>query len=142
MCTYKTGVIVEIKPFQQYTVKIDGSGRVTLRNRKHLRKFTPFQKERIFIPVSTVPTPTINLDKENISTDSGQRKAPELNITRPDTGSLVPVETPDNTAEEVVVPQSEQISLNPEPPTTTSQPRVPLALRRLQAHNKAGLKET
>ena len=138
----RTGVIVEIKPFQQYTVKIDGSGRVTLRNRKHLRKFTPFQKERIFIPVSTVPTPTINLDKENISTDSGQRKAPELNITRPDTGSPVPVETPDNTAEEVVVPQSEQISLNPEPTTTTSQPRVPLALRRLQAHNKAGLKET
>ena len=37
----KTGVIVEIKQFHQYIVKVDGTGRVTLRNRRHLRRFTP-----------------------------------------------------------------------------------------------------
>ena len=36
----KSGVIVECKPFDQYLVKIDGSGRLTTRNRKFLRHFT------------------------------------------------------------------------------------------------------
>ena len=40
----RTGVVVEMKPFKQYKIKLDGSGRVILRNRKSLRKFTPFVK--------------------------------------------------------------------------------------------------
>ena len=40
----RTGVVVETRQFHQYVVCIDGSGRVTLRNRQHLRKFTPFHK--------------------------------------------------------------------------------------------------
>ena len=40
----RTGVVVETRQFHQYVVRIDGSGRVTLRNRQHLRKFTPFHK--------------------------------------------------------------------------------------------------
>ena len=35
-----TGVVVEVKDFDQYVLKIDGSGRLTLRNRKFLRKIT------------------------------------------------------------------------------------------------------
>merc|ERR1712237_199586 len=31
----RTGVVVEIRQFHQYVVRIDGSGRVTLRNRQH-----------------------------------------------------------------------------------------------------------
>ena len=34
----KSGSIVEIHPYDQYTVKVDGSGRLTLRNRQFLRK--------------------------------------------------------------------------------------------------------
>ena len=37
----KTGRIVEVKQHDQYVVGVDGSGRVTLRNRKFLRKYTP-----------------------------------------------------------------------------------------------------
>ena len=37
----RTGVVVEVKQFDQYVVKIDGSGRTSLRNRKFLRKFEP-----------------------------------------------------------------------------------------------------
>ena len=33
---------MEALAFRQYNVKLDGSGRITLRNRRHLRKFTPF----------------------------------------------------------------------------------------------------
>ncbi len=37
----KRGVIVEVLPHRQYKVMIDGSRRLTLRNRKFLRAFTP-----------------------------------------------------------------------------------------------------
>ena len=38
----KAGIVVEVKPFHQYLVKKDGSGIPTLRNRKFLRRFTPY----------------------------------------------------------------------------------------------------
>jgi hypothetical protein len=38
----RTGTVVEVRQFHQYVVRVDGSGRVTLRNRQHLRQFTPF----------------------------------------------------------------------------------------------------
>ena len=37
----KTGKIVQVNDNNQYIVKVDGSGRLTLRNRKFLRKFQP-----------------------------------------------------------------------------------------------------
>ena len=37
----RTGIIVEVRQYHQYIVHVDGSGRVTLRNRKFLRKYTP-----------------------------------------------------------------------------------------------------
>jgi hypothetical protein len=40
-----TGTIVEVRAFDQYTVKVHGSGRLTTRNRKILRKITPYAQE-------------------------------------------------------------------------------------------------
>ena len=40
----KTGIVVEKKDYDQYIVKMDGSGRVTLRNRKFLRKYKPYYR--------------------------------------------------------------------------------------------------
>ena len=37
----KTGTVVEVRQYNQYLVKVDGSNRTTLRNRKFLRKFLP-----------------------------------------------------------------------------------------------------
>ena len=37
----KTGVVVEVRQFDQYVIRVDGSGRVTLRNRKFLRQYVP-----------------------------------------------------------------------------------------------------
>ena len=42
----RTGVVIEVRQFHQYVIRIDGSGRVTLRNRQHLRKFTPFNSPK------------------------------------------------------------------------------------------------
>ena len=33
----RTGIVTEIRPYRQYTVKLDGSGRLSLRNRRHLK---------------------------------------------------------------------------------------------------------
>ena len=38
----KTGEVVEVKPHQQYEVRIHGSGRLTVRNRRFLRAIIPF----------------------------------------------------------------------------------------------------
>ena len=37
----KSGTVIERGGFGQYSVRMDGSGRVTLRNRKYLRKIIP-----------------------------------------------------------------------------------------------------
>ena len=37
----KTGNVIEVRQFDQYVIRVDGSGRVTIRNRKFLRKYTP-----------------------------------------------------------------------------------------------------
>ena len=38
----RTGLVIEVRQFDQYVVRVDGSGRVTLRNRKFLRLYTPY----------------------------------------------------------------------------------------------------
>ena len=37
-----TGTVVEIRPYDQYVIRIHGSGRLTLRNRKFLKKIKPY----------------------------------------------------------------------------------------------------
>ena len=37
----KTGRVIEVRQYDQYVIRMDGSGRVTLRNRKFLRKYIP-----------------------------------------------------------------------------------------------------
>ena len=51
----KTGTIMECKDFDQYLVKVDGTGRLTLRNRKFLRRLTPIKKHTT--PASSLKTP-------------------------------------------------------------------------------------
>ena len=54
----RTGEIMECRPHNQYTVKIDASGRITLRNRQYLRKYTPSPRNVL----RGVLLPTINSD--------------------------------------------------------------------------------
>ena len=37
----RMGRVVEVKQYHQYLRRVDGSGHITMRNRKFLRKFTP-----------------------------------------------------------------------------------------------------
>ena len=49
----KTGKVIEVKQYDQYAVRVDGSGRITLRNRKFLRKFIPVQQDHPCISITT-----------------------------------------------------------------------------------------
>ena len=56
----RSGVIMEVGKFRQYTVKMDGSGRLSHRNRRHLQKI---QKTIPVIPhVPSAPNTNANTD--------------------------------------------------------------------------------
>lgn len=55
----KTGVVIEVRQFDQYNVRIDGSGRVTLRYGNFLWKYVPVQ--------TPPPKRTFNDDLRHIS---------------------------------------------------------------------------
>ena len=39
----KTGIVIEVRQFDQYVIRIDGSSRMTTRNHKLMRKYLPVQ---------------------------------------------------------------------------------------------------
>ena len=56
----RTGIILEAKDYDQYLVKVDGTGRATLRNRKFLRKFTPINNPTPASPSTPITTPSFD----------------------------------------------------------------------------------
>ena len=64
----KTGIVVEVRQHDQYIVKIDGSNRTTLRNRKFLRLFTPMKSK---------PQPRSILEDLNYQQSSDKQPATE-----------------------------------------------------------------
>ena len=55
----KSGKVIEVLPHDSYLVRVDGSFRTTKRNRKFLRKFTPFME--VHPKTSPPTTPTLPL---------------------------------------------------------------------------------
>ena len=111
----RSGTVVEVLPHNQYMIKIDGSGRVTRRNRKFLRRFKPASVE--------LPVPCRD------------RWVPECGVT----------ESPQHTEIPRLAPGAPVTGSNDNlPPITTPPPppRVPRALQRLMPYNKPGLKES
>jgi len=87
----KTGSIVEVRQHDQYVIKIDGSGRVTLRNRKFLRKFSPVRNDqlpprsiyddlatRITVPAPVVTPQLPDLDSEPVTSATPTGPTPAL----------------------------------------------------------------
>ena len=64
----KTGLIVEVRQFHQYIIKMDGSGRVTMRNRQFLRKYIPaIPKQPVLnTPEKLSQNPTVQQHATNV----------------------------------------------------------------------------
>ena len=90
-----SGTIVETKPNDQYVVKVSGSGRLTLRNRRFLRRFqchdfhgTHFD-ERLATPSAT-PVPVANVP--SATTAMVVPLAPPQHVVTPERSSPPPVQ--------------------------------------------------
>ena len=130
----RTGVVVEVGQHDQYAVKIDGSGRITIRNRRFLRKFEPATMDIQPAPtthrksapeITPHPSENFKINKEPPIVENGTKDIP----------STVPPE-----------PELQPASPStPPPPALATRPasteKVPTALKRLISFNKEGLKE-
>ena len=99
----KTGTIIEVRQFDQYVIKMDGSGRVTLRNRKFLRKY---------IPVKTfIPTKTITDDI--LARKSWSHTQPEPQ-DKPSKATDSKTSQPDTTVKPLITPEHNEIDRTPQ----------------------------
>lgn len=159
----KTGVIVEVRQFDQYVVRVDGAGRATLRNRKFLRKYVPFKAQQpqmtILEDLRYIPKPLTHVSQQAL----GGKQTQNETVPNTPTPTVVTHSMPTNIdAPPVVLPSTENLMLpataplcydhidvdmpavqSPHstelPPVTPMKKKVPLALRRLASHNKDGL---
>ena len=147
----RTGIVMNNLDHNQHVVKVDGSGRLTTRNRRYLRKLTPATTNIEF--ASPITTPATTISKQ---TTEAHLESPETNINVPQMHLQVPHDHPHHSLTPNIPPISNQtpeenpdiphnINLNPIPNLTNDTPQrechIPLALRRLNSHNNPGLNE-
>ncbi len=121
----KTGTIIEVRQFDQYVIRVHGSGRVTLRNRKFLRTYSP-----VVTPTSPYP----------INDDMTYRPTPRSLQHPSDTTTTIPkeVQTPTvlsgtpNTKNTNEQPASAPGNIQPETPPPHA-PETPQRAQRSQA---------
>ena len=107
-----TGIISEVLPFRQYHVVMDGSRRVSLRNRRFLRQISPVCRQKGSIhdllecpssdvlPAST-PTPTITPSVPAMDTDPP--RDPHL-VAEVPTTERIPTPGPSSPSQDTLVP--------------------------------------
>ena len=103
----QTGTVIEVRQFDQYIVRVDGSGRVTLRNRKFLRRYLPVHMPTLKGTLTKVRelTPTdrdqpVFPTRPTVDVPPCQAPSDDMEITsKPEqtpTGDLPQLPTPDN----------------------------------------------
>ena len=150
----RTGVVIEVRQYHQYAIRVDGSGRVTLRNRQHLRKFTPFKSAT---PSQDLPHPTPPCHQSEPEYSTPVAAPPEVlppdpviqeeRVTPPVQNAGEPSgldNTILNDGAQQVVPDTPN-DASPRTPAVripaVQSPKIPRALQRLLPHNAAGLEE-
>ena len=148
---HRTGTVVETAEHDQYIIKVDGSGRLTKRNRRFLRGFKPASQTIENTPLKD--TLGINEWKAN---QTDHRSAHEPTITSPPESlneTIFPIPPPNSpmlppeTGDRPPSVPDQQIAQTPSPNHTPDKeptaraPKVPAILRRIQSYNSDGLKE-
>ena len=147
----RTGIVLEVHPHDQYTVKVDGSGRLTTRNRKFLRYFQPASME--IQPAPKAMPPITSLDSESQSPKSTLSPLPKAigNDTTPVNevhDTLRDIEHPLNIGHDtiphtvrhtdVIEPSNNSQTINE---GMIQEDKIHTSLKRLLPHNKEGLRE-
>jgi hypothetical protein len=137
---------MEVLPFDQYTIRIDGSHRLTKRNRRFLRSFQPATTT-----ISQHQPQSTQYPQEAIVNQTN----PSVVVEQPNPTTLRPVTSGGRVSDggEVMIPPDEpatQLPVSPALPAAAPM-EIPvsrgdgrkqsLSVRRLRDHNKPGLKE-
>lgn len=133
----RTGVVVEALPHDQYVIKVDGSGRLTTRNRRFIRTFEPASTAIECAPPSNMiaqSTPRANSSMQPSITAAPPVHAPEPRDSDESFGV-------DTDLPVIIDPERSQPLPSPDPSANSTHPTIPAPLRRLLDHNKPGLKE-
>ena len=134
----RTGIVTGVLPHDQYVVKVDGSGRVTKRNRRFLRAFKP-ASTKIEPPPRTALQEA--LPNRCLLCNPVVPADPEIQDRVPIEAPAAPAQ-PDCTLDEClpnVVDEPVEPLLPKTPPTKPQ--TIPAALLRILPHNAPGLKE-
>ena len=137
---HRTGTVVEAAGHDQYVIKVDGSGRLTKRNRRFLRVFRPASMTVECAPSNTrseLPVPSEKAQKGETSAQPTK----VIDIAEKDKDTLEepvcnnPIE-PDFNSPTPITPTKgpEQVKGNDQ--------RIPAALKRLLPFNSEGLSES
>ena len=144
----KTGTIVEVRQFDQYVVRIDGSGRVTLRNRKFLRKYLPVHTPiRRHLMADDLPPPhqhIKNAEPFDAAPPSSGTPNPEVSPPAAPTTSTPDIPTrlyPDQSIDGDAHQHPDAKSTASDDLPIVRPQKPPLALRRLMDFNAPGRKE-
>ena len=133
----RSGTVVEVLPHHQFMVKIDGSGRLTRRNRRFLRLLEQATTD-------IAPSTHRQLDKLSPANDSPHLTLDPRDMVTP-ADAMPANETPANdtvtTAEAIETSREDTEGCETIVPRSQVR-RAPLMLRRLQDHNSPGLAET
>ena len=145
----RTGTIIEVRQFDQYVVRVDGSGRVTLRNRKFLRKYTTAAHHRTTTSVPVPVPPKEDCDRVKLSAQKTLSQDPPSQGVVPNR-SMSQVERPNMvlSSPQHEQPDTTQCPSPHEQSNTTQRPSklsrkeyVPRALSCLKTYNAPGLKD-
>ena len=98
-----TGLVADVLPNRQYQVIVDGSRRVTLRNRKFLKKITPIARRNDLDPGLPITSETTTLPSTRAVSDTSM---PSLQITNEVNNSLPNTEA---TSEEIPIAECPQM---------------------------------
>ena len=139
-----SGIIMEVGHHNQYTVKVDGSGRLTTRNRRFLRKYTPATLDIAHgasawptsgtpPPVTTVPTQPPQSARQGKPTEQGGVEdigvASPTIPSSPDGATEAPPSSPLDPVQNPITPDNDGVThpaTTPPPlPRTSSRIRVP-----------------
>ena len=129
----KTGIIIEVRQFDQYVIRVDGSGRITLRNRKFLRRYVPVQapqpRRTIYddlrhitqLPAKPVASPTLRPTTCLPTTPTSNQPTPEPTPSQSPTSTIPTTASPAHLSpshSEPAVNTPSRPLPDPSPPTT------------------------
>lgn len=112
----KTGTVVEVLQYHQYGIRTDGSGRLTTRNRRFLRWYTPHTTDDLSSP-PFYPSPAPTPPERRSSETTPDPLSHEIHVEP--TADPIPPTTP------VALPASTPVALPVSTPHTSPVPAVP-----------------